>query len=137
MNFYSFSFSFESNFQIHLYNQAVVSKIRTYNELIELEKVNPRESNPALLGAIPQPVRKLPFRLSEIPFYDTTYMCDPSTGGDLGEDSDNEDWDAPLRRTANISSHIINASSSKSSSGFNANKYERYIFVSWPRLFVV
>lgn len=102
-----------------------------------MEKVNPRESNPALLGAIPQPVRKLPFRLSEIPFYDTTYMCDPSTGGDFGDDSDNEDWDAPLRRTANISSHIINASSSTSSSGINANKYQRYIFVHWPRRFAV
>lgn len=109
--------------QIHLYNQAVVSKIRTYNELMGLEKVDPRETNKALLGAIPQPVRKLPFRLSEIPFYDTTYMCDPTTGAENGDDSDNEDWDAPLRRTVNISSHIINSSSP--ASGLNANKYQR------------
>lgn len=91
-----------------------------------LEKIDPRETNPALLGAVRQPVRKLPFRLSEIPFYDTTYMCDPITGqslADIGDDSDQEDWDAPLRRTANISSHIIDSSSP--SSGFNANKYQR------------
>lgn len=90
-----------------------------------LEKIDPRETNPALLGSSRQPVRKLPFRLDEIPFYDTNYMCDPVTGQALepADDSENEDWDAPLRRTANISSHIIN--SSNASSGFNANKYQR------------
>lgn len=90
-----------------------------------LEKVDPRETNAALLGAHRQPVRKLPFRLSEIPFYDTTYMCDPVTGQslDLDDDSDQEDWDAPLRRTINVSSHIIDAS--RESSASNNNKYQR------------
>lgn len=89
-----------------------------------LEKIDPRETNPGLLGAVPQPVRKLPFRLNEIPFYDTTYMCDPATGQSLDpEDSDQEDWDAPLRRTTNISLHIINSSSPTGQ--FNANKYQR------------
>ncbi|XP_031623809.1 neither inactivation nor afterpotential protein C [Contarinia nasturtii] len=113
--------------QIHLYNQAAVANIRQYNECMELEKVDPRESNPALLGTVRQPVRKLPFRLDEIPFYDTNYMCDPTTGQslDLGDESDQEDWDAPLRRTVNISSHIINASSI--SPGHSANKYQRII----------
>lgn len=89
-----------------------------------LEKVDKRETNPSLLGAARQPVRKLPFRLNEIPFYDTQYMCDPITGQSLDlDDSDQEDWDAPLRRTVNVSSHIINASTA--SSGLNANKYQR------------
>lgn len=90
-----------------------------------LEKVDPREANSGLLGAARQPIRKLPFRLDEIPFYDTNYMCDPNTGrsSDLEDESD-DDWDAPLRRNVNVSSHIINASCN-SSSIFNSNKYER------------
>lgn len=90
-----------------------------------LEKIDPKETNAALLGSSRQPVRKLPFRLDEIPFYDTNYMCDPTTGQavDVADDSDNEDWDAPLRRTINISSHIINSSSV--ASGHNVNKYQR------------
>lgn len=90
-----------------------------------LEKIDPRETNPALLGSAPQPVRKLPFRLNEIPFYDTMYMCDPVTGQslDMGDESDQEDWDAPLRRTVNVSSHITDASSV--SSAYNVNKYQR------------
>lgn len=90
-----------------------------------LDKIDPRETNPALLGAVKMPVRKLPFRLDEIPFYDTNYMCDPLTGATMHnlDDSDQEDWDAPLRRTQNISTHII--SSSSMSTGFNANNYQR------------
>lgn len=109
--------------KIHLYNQAAVSTIRKYNECMMLEKIDPRETNPALLGAPKLPVRKLPFRLDEIPFYDTNYMCDPLTGGPLDvEDSDQEEWDAPLRRTPNVSSHI---SQSNMSSAYNSNKYQR------------
>lgn len=111
--------------QIHLYNQAIVAKMRVYNECMMLEKIDPRETNRALLGAARQPVRKLPFRLNEIPFYDTSFMCDPITGQSLdpADDSDQEDWDAPLRRTANVSTHIIQ--SSNTPSGFNAKQYER------------
>lgn len=42
-------------------------------------------------------------------------MCDPLTGqvlNVLDADSDNEEWDAPLRRTVNVSSHIFTASNS-------------------------
>lgn len=103
--------------------------MKEYNECMALEKVDPRETNPSLLGSARQPVRKLPFRLNEIPFYDTMYMCDPLTGQSLdSDDSDQEDWDAPLRRTVNVSSHIINASTE--SSEFNANNYERYGSIS-------
>lgn len=107
-----------------MYNQAAVGKIRHYNECLMLEKIDPRETNPALLGSDQLPVRKLPFRLNEIPFYDTNYMCDPMTGATLdnGDDSD-PDWDAPLRRTTNMSAQII--SSSNMSSGYNSNKYQR------------
>lgn len=103
----------------------MVGKIKPLNELMPLEKIDPKETNPKLLGSAQQPVRKLPFRLNEIPFYDTNFMCDPLTGAtlDLGDDSDNEEWDAPLRRTVNISTHILNSSSAPS--GSNENKYQR------------
>lgn len=109
-----------------MYNQAVVGQVKQLNECMGLEKIDPRETNAALLGSIRQPVRKLPFRLSEIPFYDTNFMCDPLTGSaiDADADSDQEDWDAPLRRTPNISLHIMEQSSYQSSN-LNANKYQR------------
>lgn len=90
-----------------------------------MEKIDPNETNPKLLGSAQLPVRKLPFRLNEMPFYDTNFMCDPLTGAalDPGDDSDNEEWDAPLRRTVNISTHILNSSSAPSV--LNANKYQR------------
>lgn len=103
----------------------MIGKIRPLNELMPLEKVDPRETNPKLLGSAQIPVRRLPFRLNEIPFYDTHFMCDPLTGAalDPGDDSDNEEWDAPLRRATNISTHISN--SAYTSSSLNANKYQR------------
>lgn len=87
--------------------------MKTVNKCLLLEKVDPQETNPALLGPLRPTVSKLPFRLDEIPFFDTSYMCDPLTGSVptiLDVDSDNEEWDAPLRRTVNISSHILTAS---------------------------
>lgn len=95
--------------QIHLYDQAIVSKLKANNKCMLLDKIDERERNPALLGSARQAVRKLPFRLDEIPFYDTSYMCDPINGRTKSlpdEESDQEDWDTPLRRTTNVSSHI-------------------------------
>lgn len=83
--------------------------MKTNNKYLLLEKVDPKETNPALLGPLPPAVNKIPFRLDEIPFFDTAYMCDPlSCPPDVQEYvEDNESWDAPLRRTKNISSHIV------------------------------
>lgn len=89
--------------------------MKTANNYLLLEKIDPQETNPALLGPLRPAVSKLPFRLNEIPFFDTSYMCDPLTGNVLtvlDADSDNEEWDAPLRRTINVSSHILTASHS-------------------------
>lgn len=101
----------------------MVGKIKPLNELMAMDKIDPRETNAKLLGSAQMPVRKLPFRLNEIPFYDTNFMCDPLTGSALDDDSENEEWDAPLRRTVNISTHILNSSASPS--GYNANSYQR------------
>lgn len=115
-------------FQIHLYNQAVVGKLKSTNECMVLDKINEREKNPSLLGSVRQAVRKIPFRLDEIPFYDTSYMCDPINGQTKSapdEDSDQEDWDAPLRRTVNISSHITYSTAIPNDSDANTENYER------------
>lgn len=59
---------------------------------------------------MPQSVHKLPFRLDDIPFFDTTMMCDPVmdryyTPG-TGNDSDNDSWDAPLKRSPTVATKI-------------------------------
>lgn len=98
--------------QIHIFNQAVVSSLKASKECILLEKIDPKETNPALLGPRRPAVNKLPFRLNEIPFFDTSYLCDPLSGAPINvqdDDSDNEEWDAPLRRTINVSSQILEA----------------------------
>lgn len=105
-----------------------MSRIKPTNVAMDLDKIDSRETNPALLGPMKQPVRKLPFRLSDLEFYDSTYICDPLTGKGLptfdDDGSDNEDWDAPLRRTKNVSSHIINTS--RSPSRLNPHTDEEY-----------
>lgn len=96
--------------QIHLYNQAVVCGMKSINSCMLLEKVDPKEINPALLGPLRPAVNKLPFRLDEIPFFDTSYMCDPLSGHvpePMDGGSEHESWDAPLRRSNNISSLIL------------------------------
>lgn len=90
-----------------MYNQRMVAAMKSTNSCLLLEKIDPKETNPALLGPMPQTVHKLPFRLDDIPFFDTTYLCDPvidsyynnsnTAAGD--GDSDQEAWDAPLRRS--------------------------------------
>lgn len=111
-----------------MYNQAIVGKLKSSNECMVLDKVDEREKNPALLGSVRLAVRKLPFRLDEIPFYDTTYMCDPMNGLNASapnDDSDQEDWDAPLRRSTNASSYIANSSFSPSHNQANTENYQR------------
>ncbi|XP_058062557.1 neither inactivation nor afterpotential protein C [Anopheles bellator] len=94
--------------QVHIYNQRVVAGFATNSNCIMLEKIDPNQRNPALLGPHKPAVWKLRFRFDDIPFFDTTFMCDPSTASYIytGNDSDGEDWDAPLRRRKNLSSEI-------------------------------
>ncbi|XP_049532765.1 neither inactivation nor afterpotential protein C [Anopheles darlingi] len=94
--------------QVHIYNQRVVAGFATNSNCIMLEKIDPTQRNPAQLGPHKSAVWKLRFRFDDIPFFDTTYMCDPSSASYIytGNDSDSEDWDAPLRRRKNLSSEI-------------------------------
>ncbi|XP_053672779.1 neither inactivation nor afterpotential protein C [Anopheles nili] len=94
--------------QVHIYNQRLVAGFATNSNCIMLDKIDPNQRNPSLLGPQRPSVWKLRFRFDDIPFFDTTYMCDPSAASYVytGNDSDNEDWDAPLRRRKNLSSEI-------------------------------
>ena len=83
--------------------------LKSTNTSVLLDKVDPRECNPGLLGPMPPAVHKLPFRVDDLPFFDSSYLCDPVAHSYLGiggSDSDQEQWDAPLRRRATVSSKI-------------------------------
>lgn len=54
-------------------------------------------------------VWKMPFRLDEIPFFDTSMMCEPADPTYFTTfEEEHEPWDAPLRRRNNVSSQISN-----------------------------
>lgn len=91
----------------------MVNELQTKNGCILLDKIDPKETNPAHLGPIRAAVRKIPFRFADIPYFDTMYLCDPMavsySSAAVNSDSDQEPWDAPLRRTNTISSKITTA----------------------------
>ncbi|XP_016842665.1 neither inactivation nor afterpotential protein C isoform X2 [Nasonia vitripennis] len=92
--------------QVHLYNQAVVGALQTSNERVPLERIEPHDNPDAFLGpSRPPDVHKLPFNIhSELPFYDTSHMHDPTKarrrqGSVTSSMSDEEqNWDEPLKR---------------------------------------
>lgn len=60
-----------------------------------------------LFSPLRRAVWKIPFRLDEIPFFDTTFLCEPAQPSHFTSYEDEvEPWDAPLRRRNNVSSHI-------------------------------
>lgn len=77
---------------------------------ILLERVDPNQRNKEQLGPTRHAVWKIPFRLDDIPFFDTTYMCDPTKARraytSYESDADSECWDAPMKRRHNLSSEI-------------------------------
>lgn len=98
--------------KVHIYNQGMVSALKNTNECILLDKIDPQETNPARLGPVRPAVLKIPFRFADIPYFDTMYLCDPVAGSYnpvMASDSDQESWDAPLRRTNTVSSKITTA----------------------------
>ncbi|XP_055637431.1 neither inactivation nor afterpotential protein C [Toxorhynchites rutilus septentrionalis] len=97
--------------QVHIFNQRFVAGTTTCSNCIMLEKIDHNQRNRALLGPVRPSVWKLRFRLDDIPFFDTTYLCDPTASNYVytGNDSDTEDWDAPLRRRQNLSSEITHS----------------------------
>lgn len=54
-------------------------------------------------------VWKMPFRLDQIPFFNTSMMCEPADPTYFTTfEEEHEPWDAPLRRRNNVSSQISN-----------------------------
>ncbi|XP_012289083.1 neither inactivation nor afterpotential protein C [Orussus abietinus] len=93
--------------QVHLFNQAIVGTLQGTNERVPLERIDPGVKASSYLGQTrPPQVHKLPFDMhQELPFFDTSYMNDPSKAkrgpGSISSsmsDDEIEPWDTPFRR---------------------------------------
>lgn len=69
-----------------------------------------------------QSVAKLPFRLDEVPYFDTSYMCEHSPV--KPEETEDESWDAPYRWRDSVSLQIT---SSMDNSNDSNDKYKNQI----------
>ncbi|KPJ11874.1 Neither inactivation nor afterpotential protein C [Papilio machaon] len=88
--------------QIHIYNQALVEGLVTTNTSVPLDKIDPNAKEITYLGSVRPTVWKLPFRIDQLQFFDTSAMCDPTVKSTdtlaTPNDSDHEQWDEPLKR---------------------------------------
>ncbi|KAJ0181639.1 hypothetical protein K1T71_002361 [Dendrolimus kikuchii] len=88
--------------QVHIYNQSVLEVVLSTSISVLLDRVDPQAKEEVFLGSSPPSVWKLPFRIDQLQYYDTTYMCDPSAKSNdtfaSQYDSDHEQWDDPLKR---------------------------------------
>lgn len=100
---------------IHIFNQKLVAdNIKTSN-CISLSKIDPNDRDPTKIPYRPS-VWKLKFSWDDVPFFDTTYLCDPTQNitdnyNACLYDSDQESWDAPLRRKVTLSEKIVTSKS--------------------------
>lgn len=84
--------------QAHLYNQNVLCEIKDIAEDVDLKSIDPK-ARANYLPPIRPSVHKLPFRLGDLPYFDSSYICDPSRGlRGPGQQNADETWDAPLQR---------------------------------------
>ncbi|XP_028163622.1 neither inactivation nor afterpotential protein C [Ostrinia furnacalis] len=88
--------------QVHIYNQAMLEALLNTSASVLLDRVDPQAKEADFLGSGPPTVWKLPFRIDQLQYYDTSYMCDPSAKSTdtfaSQYDSDHEQWDEPLKR---------------------------------------
>uniref|UniRef100_A0A2A4IVW3 Uncharacterized protein n=1 Tax=Heliothis virescens TaxID=7102 RepID=A0A2A4IVW3_HELVI len=88
--------------KVHIYNQAVLEALLSTSTSVLLDRVDPHSKESDFLGSGPPTVWKLPFRIDQLQYYDTSYMCDPSAKSNdtfaSQYDSDHEQWDEPLKR---------------------------------------
>ncbi|XP_022116473.2 neither inactivation nor afterpotential protein C isoform X1 [Pieris rapae] len=86
--------------QIHIYNQVLVEGLLNTNSSVLLERIDPH-ARKEFLGTPRPTVWKLPFRLDEIQYFDTSHMCDPKVKSNdtfaSQYDSDHEQWDEPFK----------------------------------------
>lgn len=81
--------------QVHYFNQYAVHCVNTVSNCVLLEKINPREFQKEILGPVKLSCLKIPFRFDELPFFDTSHMCEDQM---YHEEDDEWDWDVPMRR---------------------------------------
>lgn len=119
--------NFISHPQVHLYNQRVVAGLHATARGVNIDKVDTRQNNPSLFGAMPMPLRKIPFKMDDIPYYDTSYMCDivsPVANYGVTVDEEQETWDAPLQPPPSLTQYLMT---------YNAYKREQACQTNWDR----
>ncbi|KAH8412845.1 hypothetical protein KR009_006225, partial [Drosophila setifemur] len=120
--------------QVHIYNQRMVAGLNKCTRAVPFERINMREVNSSQLGPLPVPMKKMPFRLDQIPFYDTQYMVDPANS--IARQTfpnqlltqhmeDDEAWDSPLQRNPSMTSCALT---------YNAYKKEQACQTNWDRM---
>ncbi|CRK93540.1 CLUMA_CG007073, isoform A [Clunio marinus] len=93
--------------QVHIYNQRMVTGLTITANCVLLDKIDLKQINKEQLGPLRRAVWKIPFRLDEIPFFDTTYLCEPAQPTHFTSyEEETEPWDAPFRHRNNVSTHI-------------------------------
>nr|AAA28721.1 ninaC long protein [Drosophila melanogaster] len=120
--------------QVHIYNQRMVAGLNKCTRAVPFERINMREVNSSQLGPLPVPIKKMPFRLDQIPFYDTQYMVDPANSISrqafpnqllTQHMEDDEPWDSPLQRNPSMTSCALT---------YNAYKKEQACQTNWDRM---
>lgn len=123
--------------QVHFFNQRIVQGMTLTSHSVLLDRVNPREFQKEMLGVIRPTVLKIPFRYDLLPFFNTTYMCDPMQGEpyERYDEEDEEVWDAPLRRRKTTSADIARSAyfnGAQQSYGFDDESLVNEPFVRTP-----
>ncbi|CAG0923942.1 unnamed protein product, partial [Notodromas monacha] len=99
--------------QVHLYGQDVNSVIRRWNDSVDLGRVEEKnllKPSSVLRSISPRPLHKVPLRLADVMYIDTSHLRDPfgsrglrtptspvRTPSPAFPEVDGDDWDAPLR----------------------------------------
>lgn len=96
--------------QVHFFNQRLIAAVNAVSACVLVSRIDPKQFQKEMLGIIKPAVLKIPYRYDLLPFFDTTYLCDPTQRGYAGNDSDEECWDAPLRRRKTTSADIAKTS---------------------------
>ncbi|XP_054282333.1 neither inactivation nor afterpotential protein C isoform X3 [Macrosteles quadrilineatus] len=87
--------------QVHLYNQNAVSALQICNkERVSLHNIRTDTTASQFLGKFTPRMWKLPFRLNDMPFVDSSYLC--NTMGKRTLTKDDAPWDDPYKRRSRL-----------------------------------
>ncbi|XP_067622468.1 neither inactivation nor afterpotential protein C isoform X2 [Eurosta solidaginis] len=118
--------------QVHIYNQRFFSGINKCTRNVPFDRINIREVNSSQLGPLPIPTKKLPFRLDQIPFYDTQYMVNVANSisrqtcsNSIISYDDEERWDSPVQPNPSMTTCLLT---------YNAYKKEQACQTNWDRI---